>query len=343
MNDPPRFECLERASSNYSRVDCFDTCFMEAAQNACQCVIVTNMKKNSLPACTTYQYYFCIYFKLKEQFSKEKDTEGYFYRCRQRCTPRCTYHQYTSFISYSKFPSDDAKRFTVSEAEWTRMKNTIIIDIYYEKLEYTLIKHYRAMTIHVSSCCLDRIYPVSACLAFQGFIANLGGQYSLWLGGSILTLVQLLVFLVNYLFWTCCNGKIKKKLPNQGTGVTIDLAKPQPDRRRSSCENGHYRNIHDHDYRSTHGRRSISPSEQRRHADNARYFMPELFHSSPCAKTKATSSTSNGGMYICGEAIMDLSKGDSRRALFKRSIPNPAAVQCDHFADRYACRQESAF
>lgn len=116
------------------------------------------MKKHTLPACNTIQY-LCIMQKLKEQFKKAEDTEGYFYRCRQRCTPRCSYHQYASLISYSKFPSDDARRFTVSEAEWVRMKNTIIIDIYYEKLEYTLIKHYRAMTIH-------------------GFIANLGGQYA---------------------------------------------------------------------------------------------------------------------------------------------------------------------
>lgn len=184
MDDPPRFECLTSAAVNYSRVDCFDECFVEAAQNFCRCAMVGNFNRHKLPLCTTNQFASCIFSYLKKQFEASTDSEHYFFNCRQRCKPRCTYWQYQSAISYSKFPSEEAREFAKSEEEWTRMKNTIIVDLYYEKLEFTRIKHYRAMTIH-------------------GFIANLGGQYSLWLGGSILTLMQLIVFLFNYALGKC--------------------------------------------------------------------------------------------------------------------------------------------
>lgn len=150
MDDPPRFECLTAASVNYSRVDCFDECFVEAAQNFCRCAVVGNFNRNKWPLCTTSQFSSCIFSYLKKQFEASKDSEHYFFGCRQRCKPRCTYWQYQSAISYSKFPSEEARTFAKDEDEWTRMKNTIIVDLYYEKLEFTRIKHYRAMTIHVS-------------------------------------------------------------------------------------------------------------------------------------------------------------------------------------------------
>lgn len=80
----------------------------------------------------------------------------------------------------------------MSEQEKAKMKHTIILDVYFEKLEYTMVKHYRAMSVH-------------------GFIANLGGHYSLWLGGSIITLVQFLVFVSRYFSSFCFGTCLIKK------------------------------------------------------------------------------------------------------------------------------------
>lgn len=177
MNDPPRYECLDHKIDNYSHVACLDACPFEIAQNKCGCSHPGASYVTNLPSCTAYEMFTCV-------MSPSNFLVDRMERCRKRCLPRCNYWQYAAQLSYTTFPSKDAENLTSSKEQWEKMKNSIILDVYYERFEYTVIKHYPAMTVH-------------------SFIANVGGQYSLWLGGSILTLIQVVVFFTQYLFQKC--------------------------------------------------------------------------------------------------------------------------------------------
>lgn len=156
---------------------CLDACPWEVAQNRCGCSHPAASFPTKLPSCTTDQLYTCLLSPKNFRNSLMDD-------CRKQCLPRCNYWQYAAALSYTNFPSRDAENLTKSKDEWEQMKNSIILDVYYERFEFTVIKHYPAMTV-------------------DSFIANIGGQYSLWLGGSILTLIQLLVFVTQYHFNLC--------------------------------------------------------------------------------------------------------------------------------------------
>ncbi|KFD69172.1 hypothetical protein M514_02952, partial [Trichuris suis] len=173
MNNPPHFNCLTQ-ESGYSRVSCFDDCVYSKAERHCNCSHLAASYDRRYPPCDTNQFLYCLNSWLAELIKNE--TYEFFSRCRNQCQPYCEYTQYTPTLSFNKFPTDDVIAYASTSDEWTRLKNTIIIELYFEQMSYTLIKHFRAMSE-------------------QGFIANIGGQYSLWLGGSVLTLVQLLLFL----------------------------------------------------------------------------------------------------------------------------------------------------
>uniref|UniRef100_A0A915DCS5 Uncharacterized protein n=1 Tax=Ditylenchus dipsaci TaxID=166011 RepID=A0A915DCS5_9BILA len=79
---------------------------------------------------------------------------------------------------YAHFPSEQARFFVKDEKEWESLKNTIILEVFYTNLDYTMIKHMVAMS------------P-------SGFVAQLGGQISLWIGGSIISLIQLIFYVIS--------------------------------------------------------------------------------------------------------------------------------------------------
>ncbi len=77
--------------------------------------------------------------------------------CKERCQPPCNYWEYSGSLSYANFPSPLARELVEDEREWRQLQNTIVIEMFFEHLEYTLIKHENSQT------------PNS-------FIAQIGGQ-----------------------------------------------------------------------------------------------------------------------------------------------------------------------
>lgn len=191
MNDPPRYECVLADESNYSQMACLDRCPWEHAQNICGCSHPAASYPSKLLSCTTAEVFGC----LLKTFPNQSFIDNLLASCRSKCKPRCKYWQYATAISYARFPLEHANKFVISDEEWSKMKNSIILDVYYERSEYTVIKHFSSMTVH-------------------SFIANIGGQYSLWLGGSVLTLIQVVVFLIQYSFTRCCGPR--RRYPRRG-------------------------------------------------------------------------------------------------------------------------------
>ncbi|KRZ58202.1 Acid-sensing ion channel 5 [Trichinella nativa] len=204
INNPPYFECKPDDPS-YGRVSCFDDCIYTVAEKKCNCSHVALGSQRRYPPCDTDQFLNCLQVELIKQLKEQ--WEEIFNICRSRCLLQCVRTQYTAQVSYLKFPIDETRRFVESDEQWEEMKNSIVLDIYFERLGFTLIKHYPSMTE-------------------QGFLANIGGQYSLWLGGSFLTLVQLILFITRCI-WdqliSKCPITNSKRLANHG--ATSDVHK----------------------------------------------------------------------------------------------------------------------
>ncbi|KAL3081310.1 hypothetical protein niasHT_039787 [Heterodera trifolii] len=171
-NYPPHFKCREDDPSGvYSRVWCFEDCFMSQAERDCNCSLAAASRPTTPYICTTSQFFRCVYPKLYRKGFEERIA-----RCKSHCGPPCNYWRFDKTVTYSLFPSEQAKHFVNDSSKWEELRNTIILDVYYITLDYTIIRHMLSMT------------PPS-------FVAQLGGQISLWIGGSIISIIQLFIYL----------------------------------------------------------------------------------------------------------------------------------------------------
>uniref|UniRef100_A0A915IKP4 Amiloride-sensitive sodium channel n=1 Tax=Romanomermis culicivorax TaxID=13658 RepID=A0A915IKP4_ROMCU len=211
INDPPRYECWndEDDDHSYNHLACLDHCLWQKNEQECNCSHPATTFTYSNATCTTIQVLDCLF--APRFFPNLSFVEALMANCQRRCKPRCIFWQYTAVPSYAKFPSDIMRQFVDSHDEWSQMQNTIVLDVYYERFEYTLIRHHAAMTSH-------------------SFIANLGGQYSLWLGGSILTLIQFLVFLWRYILHVCRRLYFRRKI--------VSASKKKKKRKNATTCNG---------------------------------------------------------------------------------------------------------
>ena len=154
------------------------------------------------PVCTPQQLYECL---IRETYRKAADyTAEYhgsiFNYCAEKCKHPCHYWEYYPTVTLTKFPS------TSILSKWlnrSNLHNYILLEVFYERLEYTTVKH---------------LYSMSP----QQFISNLGGQLGLWVGGSILTLTQIIMFLLERLSEkkeNICTRKSKTRVEN-GVALT---------------------------------------------------------------------------------------------------------------------------
>jgi len=168
INDPPRYSCIDKSDANYSRLLCFEECLIKQAEEECNCSLIPTVNRRKPDFCTAKQIIGCFYPAMSTNLT---DTTN----CRNNCKPSCKYWKYSKTLSVINLSVEQAA-FLVSTDEVEVLKSTIILEIFYTSLDYTLIKQMVAMT------------PTS-------FIAQLGGQMSLWIGGSLVSIVQFFVYL----------------------------------------------------------------------------------------------------------------------------------------------------
>ncbi|CAB3399265.1 unnamed protein product [Caenorhabditis bovis] len=189
MHDPPRYECEEDKNGSYSRVWCYEDCLTYEAQIRCNCspaAATHPAHPNSI--CTAKQLYHCFFLSLFDKY----DTKVA--ECKKRCKPPCHAWSYHKQVSYSTIPSSTTLLMMENEQEWNELKSMIVLDVYYSQLDYTIIKHVIAMPL-------------------QSLIAQIGGQFSLWAGGSLISLCQIIIYLSRFFFHRCSMKKRRTKAP----------------------------------------------------------------------------------------------------------------------------------
>ncbi|KAL6724395.1 hypothetical protein Aduo_019288 [Ancylostoma duodenale] len=142
MNDPPRYECEEDSDGTYSRVWCFEFCLTQKAEDMCNCSLAAATKPRKPDICTTKQFFHCFIAHLFPE-----NSSSIVENCKSKCKPPCSYWQYQKSVSYATFPGQVAKYFVANQSEWEELKSTIVLEVYFTDLDYTVIKHVVAMPL----------------------------------------------------------------------------------------------------------------------------------------------------------------------------------------------------
>jgi hypothetical protein len=103
---------------------CFEVCLTNEAEDKCQCSLAASAAPRKPLLCTTKQYFHCFMPVLfSDNNSNLVDT------CKQKCPSPCSFWQYTKSVSYTRFPSLEARFFVSNQSEWDLLTHTIILEV----------------------------------------------------------------------------------------------------------------------------------------------------------------------------------------------------------------------
>ncbi|XP_072039719.1 acid-sensing ion channel 1C-like [Amphiura filiformis] len=176
--EPPWGKCNRSKTleyyDKYTLSGCFIECRLTLIFEKCECRPIRY--PGIAEVCTPYQTATCV----KDVLSEFKS--GSLGIC--ECPVACNHTEYVTSISYGAVPSqsvaDEAYQHFNETLEYQRM-NFVVIDIFYEALNFQSFKENKAMTVST-------------------LISNIGGNVGLFLGGSILTFAEI----IDYVLLKCC-------------------------------------------------------------------------------------------------------------------------------------------
>ncbi|XP_072017105.1 acid-sensing ion channel 1A-like [Amphiura filiformis] len=155
--------------NKYTISGCFTECRLTHILNECHC------RPYSYPGnaevCTPLEMTDCV----KGVIDKFK--AGSLGTC--SCPVSCNYTEYSTWISYGAVPNLSVVKETDwfnRSAEYTRMNN-VIVDIYYKEMNFESYTENKAVTV-------------------AGLISDIGGNLGLFLGGSVITVSEVLAYAV---------------------------------------------------------------------------------------------------------------------------------------------------
>ncbi len=178
VNNPPEFVCNN--NQNYTRKsDCTQKCMKNRLDCFCERFGSSNERRK--PICSPWELSKC---------TPEKDDT--FSSCFDTCLEPCHTERLnirTRTLDFDPVLLSFKPQFLGNLSLESFMSKRAIIEIAYEKMEYTEIRQFFAMTE-------------------VGLVSNMGGIMGLLLGGSMLTLIHFVVFALRQ----CCMCKSEREL-----------------------------------------------------------------------------------------------------------------------------------
>ncbi|XP_071484465.1 acid-sensing ion channel 1-like [Diadema antillarum] len=184
--EEPYGQCSHRTLNhfaNYSYVACETECLSEFLIGQCGCK--TLAMTGEARECTAYQYFSCISPNIANYTSEGCD-----------CPMACFSRQYVESVSFSNFPSD----FMAS-----------IIAESYSTTPSNVQKNMCAVNIFMKDLSVQKISQ-QADYSVASLMSDIGGSLGLWLGGSVLTVFEI-VDLIGYSAYVH-SRKIPQKTPS---------------------------------------------------------------------------------------------------------------------------------
>ncbi|XP_053559065.1 acid-sensing ion channel 5 [Bombina bombina] len=187
----------------YSTYGCLQECKSNYIQNKCECLpflLPGNGKE-----CDIQALYTCVTPALHNIERYETCTVGTY---NSTCPIPCEDTDYPATISYSTFPSDKAAEFLsvkLNKSAAYMRNNLVYIDIKYNELNYKITKQQKALTA-------------------SELLSDIGGQLGLFCGASMITIIEILEYMVTNLYWLSIFLLLKTpNMPHHPPGYRRDI------------------------------------------------------------------------------------------------------------------------
>ncbi|KJH39990.1 degenerin [Dictyocaulus viviparus] len=176
---------------NYEPEGCYRNCYQKRIINRCGCadprfpkpsstVQICNIKNDSTRNCLLHE---------SVKMTKRKSC---------RCMHSCKQDVYTTTYSAARWPSGSVQLECDNEdCKSYYSKHAVMLEIYYEQMSYEILRESESYSI-------------------VNLVSDVGGQMGLWLGASVLTAIEIIIFLIDMLAIA-----IKGQLLHEDT-ITID-------------------------------------------------------------------------------------------------------------------------
>uniref|UniRef100_F1KZA3 Degenerin deg-1 n=1 Tax=Ascaris suum TaxID=6253 RepID=F1KZA3_ASCSU len=146
------------------------------------------------------------------------------------CKQPCEHETFSVTFSASKWPSGatdlgDCEGMTERECETYYSKNAAMVEVYYEQLNYELLKE-------------------SEAYGLVNLLADVGGHLGLWMGFSVITIIECAVLLFDLITLCCKRRKEKKQFENHSTSHLRNENDQEAERAtRKICATGEKPNV----------------------------------------------------------------------------------------------------
>nr|XP_029519890.1 acid-sensing ion channel 1-like isoform X1 [Oncorhynchus nerka]XP_046192582.1 acid-sensing ion channel 1-like isoform X2 [Oncorhynchus gorbuscha] len=187
-------EFFESYSITACRIDCETRYLVEN----CNCRMVH--MPGDAPYCTPELYKECADPAL--DFLVERDNDFCV------CETPCNMTRYSKELSFVKIPSKASAKYLAkkyNKSEQYIADNILVLDIFFEALNYEMIEQKKA-------------YEVA------GLLGDIGGQMGLFIGASLLTILELFDYIYEVIKYKLCRSSEKKhKHSNNDQGAVLSL------------------------------------------------------------------------------------------------------------------------
>ncbi|XP_059925525.1 acid-sensing ion channel 1B isoform X1 [Gadus macrocephalus] len=212
---PPWGDCKASAMDSdffntYSLTACRIDCETRYLVENCNCRMVH--MPGDAPYCTPEQYKECADPAL--DFLVERDNDYCV------CETPCNMTRYGKEMSFVKIPSKASAKYLAKKYNKTEQyiaDNILVLDIFFEALNYETIEQKKAYEL-------------------AGLLGDIGGQMGLFIGASILTILELFDYLYEVIKYKLCHCSKKKhkRSSNSDRGAVLSL---DDVKHHAPCEN----------------------------------------------------------------------------------------------------------
>ncbi|CAH1266913.1 ASIC5, partial [Branchiostoma lanceolatum] len=185
---PPWGECEPgrelRYYSRYTKTGCLLECRADHVADACGCRTVS--MPGTLDYCLPSIVTGCVKTTIAELKSGKKTCD---------CPTPCSATAYPATVSYGGWPSSSTKDFYTQLFNITEQEikeNIVLLDVYYQQLNLQTVQQRRAISTN-------------------DLLGDLGGQLGLFLGASVITIIEFLEFLVKKGTSCCRHNQVRTK------------------------------------------------------------------------------------------------------------------------------------
>ncbi|GMS95006.1 hypothetical protein PENTCL1PPCAC_17181 [Pristionchus entomophagus] len=172
---------------NYESTDCQSQCKAKFFYDRCNCSPFMYNFEEDYRSCTPLEVYRCTRDNIVVDYNQT--SEDYVFPECKECVTECKSSQYSTFNSYGRgFAEDAINALMRYDPTWTEQhikENFLSMNVFYREMAYTSYVQVQAANV------VDTL-------------SNMGGTMGLFLGMSVLTVIESIIYLAKVLWLSVC-------------------------------------------------------------------------------------------------------------------------------------------